>query len=98
MRVRALLFYELNFCGGAGVFYSKIFVFMSALFYIGLVIAALSFIPLLMLSSRSIRERRKYARVPLKLEELKADYRRKRLYILVMQLAGILLAIISLML
>lgn len=70
---------------------------MSALFYIGLVIAVLSFVPLLMLSARSIRERQEYARVPLKLEELKADYRRKRLYILALQLLGIILAIIGLM-
>ncbi len=68
---------------------------MSALFYIGIIMVFLSFIPWLLLSSKMMRDKKEYEQLPLKMKEIEADYKRKRFYVMLFQLAGIIIAIIG---
>ena len=68
---------------------------MSALFYIGIIMVFLSFIPWLMLSSKMMRDKKEYEKLPLKMKEIEADYKRERFYLMLFQLAGIIIGIIG---
>lgn len=68
---------------------------MSALFYIGTIMVFLSFIPWLLLSSKMMRDKKEYERLPLKMKEIEADYKRKRFYLMLFQLVGIVIALIG---
>lgn len=67
------------------------------LFSIGIGIALLSLIPQLRMNIRIMRERKEYANLPIKLNEINAKYRTHRFYLMLAQLAAIILAIIGLM-
>ena len=68
---------------------------MSVLFYIGIIMVFLSFMPWLLLSSKMMRDKKEYEQLPLKMKEIEADYKRKRFYLMLFQLAGIIIAIIG---
>ncbi|MDE5688467.1 MAG: hypothetical protein K2I18_07585 [Paramuribaculum sp.] len=68
---------------------------MEYLFYIGIVLLFLSFIPQMMLAGRITRERKEFERMPLKLNEAMAKYRRLRIYLWLFQMGCIILAIIG---
>lgn len=68
---------------------------MEYLFYIGIGLLFLSFIPQTMLAGRIARERKDYEHLPLKLDEAVARYRRHRTYLWVFQMVCIVLAIVG---
>lgn len=68
---------------------------MEYLFYIGIGLLFLSFIPQMMLAGRITRERKEYERLPRKLDEAVAKYRRQRTYLWAFQMGCIVLAIIG---
>lgn len=68
---------------------------MEYLFYIGIGLLFLSFIPQMMLAGRIARERKEFERMPLKLNEAMAKYRRQRIYLWLFQMGCIILAIIG---
>ena len=68
---------------------------MLALFYIGIIMVFLSFIPWLLLSSKMMRDKKEYEQLPLKMKEIEADSKRKRFYVMLFQLAGIIISIIG---
>lgn len=68
---------------------------MEYLFYIGIGLLFLSFIPQMMLAGRITRERKEFERMPLKLNEAMAKYRRLRIYLWLFQMGCIILAIIG---
>lgn len=68
---------------------------MEYLFYIGLGLLFLSFIPQTILAGRIARERKDYERLPLKLNEAMAKYRKQRIYLWLFQMGCIILAIIG---
>ncbi len=68
---------------------------MSALFYIGIILVFLSFIPLFLLNGKMLKEKKEYEQLPLKMKEFEADYRQKRFYLMLFQLGGIVIAIIG---
>lgn len=70
---------------------------MSVLFYIGIVLVFLSFIPWFYLNGKMLRDRKEYERMPLKLQEIQARYKRNRFYLMLFQLGGIIIAIIGLL-
>lgn len=69
---------------------------MSALFYIGILSALASLVPMVILNGKMMRDKAAYENLPLKLSEIKATYRKKRFYLGLFQVAAILLAIIGL--
>lgn len=70
---------------------------MSVLFYIGLAVVFLTFIPWLMISGRMTRDTRLYEKMPRKLDEIRMTYRKRRFQITLVQLAGIILAMVGLL-
>ena len=42
-----------------------------------------------------MRDKKEYEQLPLKMKEIEADYKRKRFYVMLFQLAGIIIAIIG---
>ncbi len=71
---------------------------MNVLFSIGIGVALLSLVPQVIMSIRVMRERKEYANLPIKLNEIKSKYRTQRFYLMLIQVAAIILAIIGLML
>lgn len=55
----------------------------------------LSFIPWLLISNKMTRDKKEYERLPLKMKEIEANYKRKRFYLMLFQLAGIIIGIIG---
>lgn len=68
---------------------------MYVLFYIGLAVVFLTFIPWLMISGRMTRDMRLYEKMPRKLDEIRMTYRKRRFQITLVQLAGIILAMVG---
>lgn len=68
---------------------------MSALFYIGILLALLSIIPWLLLNGKMARDTKEYEKMPFKMRELKASYRQKRFYLMLFQMAAIIIAIVG---
>ncbi len=68
---------------------------MSVLFYIGIVLVFLSFIPWFLLNGKIMKEKKEYEHLPLKMKEIEAGYKRKRFYLMLFQLGGIFIAIIG---
>ena len=55
----------------------------------------LSFIPRVLMNAKMMRDKKEYAKLPLKMKEVEADYRRKRFYLFLFQIGGIVMAIIG---
>lgn len=69
---------------------------MTALFDIGIILLLLSLVLRMLLNGQMRRSKREYERLPLKMDEIRAEYRRKRFLLFVFQLACLALAIIGL--
>ncbi len=71
---------------------------MTALFDIGIILLLLSLVLQIMLNGKMRRNRKEYERLPLKMDEIRADYRRKRFLLFLFQIACLALAILGLFL
>lgn len=69
---------------------------MNILFYIGIAVVILAYIPRFMLASWMMKQNREYAQIPLKMEEIRAKYRTRRWIIFIVHMLGIALALIGL--
>ena len=70
---------------------------MSALFYIGIIMVFLSFIPWLLLSGKMMRDKKEYEQLPLKMREIEANYKRNRFYLMLFQLGSIIIAVMGIL-
>ena len=69
---------------------------MNILFYIGIAVVILAYIPRFMLASWMIKQKNEYAKIPMKMDEIKAKYRTRRWILFIVQALGIVLALIGL--
>lgn len=69
---------------------------MNVVFIIGFAITILAIIPRIMLASWMYKQLKENENMPLKMQELKAEYRRRRWQILIVQIVGIIIAIVGL--
>lgn len=67
------------------------------LFYIGLIIMGLATFGLLIFRIRQAHQREQIKNIPLRLEEWKTQFRTKRWYFFIAQMAGLIVALMSLM-
>lgn len=71
---------------------------MTAMFYIGISLVFLSFIPWLLINGKMMRDKKEYGKLPLKMNEIETSYKRKRFYLMLFQMLGIIIAILGLLL
>ena len=70
----------------------------NVLFYIGMSLILIALVPLLWLSAWFYGQKKRYADMPMKLQELKADYRSRRMLVFIVQMVGLVLAMVGLLL
>lgn len=68
---------------------------MEVLIYIGITVVLLSLIPLVYFARWMHLEQARYRHVPLKLAEIRGDYRRRRWTVFLIQMAGIAIALLG---
>lgn len=66
------------------------------LFYIGLIVTGLATFALLIFRIKQAHQREQIKNIPLRLEEWKTQFRTKRWYFFIAQMAGLIIAIIGL--